>query len=75
MVGEMTRDHDRANLAHAVIGCLALFILWPLNMLIVCLFKNIKVHVILSVIIMIFLIVSYTLGGITSAEYNRVSSL
>ena len=24
--------------------------------------------------IMIFLIVSYTLGGITSAEYNRVSS-
>lgn len=75
MVGEMTRDHDRANLAHAVIGCLALFILWPLNMLIVCLFKNIKIHVILSVIIMIFLIVSYTLGGITSAEYNRVSSL
>jgi MFS superfamily sulfate permease-like transporter len=73
MVGDMTRDHDRANLAHAVIGCLALFLLWPLNVLLVGFFKNIKIHVVFSVLIMVFLVVSYVLGGITSAQYNRVS--
>ena len=73
MVGDMTRDHDRANLAHAVIGCLALFLLWPLNVLLVAFFKNIKIHVVFSVLIMIFLLVSYVLGGVTSAQYNRVS--
>ncbi|KAI4947233.1 hypothetical protein J4E91_006583 [Alternaria rosae] len=71
MLGDMTRDHDRANLAHAVIGCLALFLLWPLNVLLVGFFKNIKIHVVFSILIMIFLLVSYVLGGVTSAQYNR----
>jgi hypothetical protein len=75
MGGNMTRDHDRANLAHAVIGCLALFVLWPLNVLFAGFFKNIKIHVVLSMLIMIFLVVSYALGGVTSTQYNRVSPL
>lgn len=73
MQGEMTRDHDRANLAHAIMGCLALFILWPLNLIAVAVFKNIKIHVMFSVIILVFLIVSFALGGVVSGQYNRVS--
>jgi MFS superfamily sulfate permease-like transporter len=74
-MGDLTRDHDRANLAHAVIGCLALFVLWPLNVVFAGFFKNIKIHVVVTIIIMAFLVVSYALGGVTSAQYNRVSYL
>jgi hypothetical protein len=71
--GSLTSDHDRANLAHAVIGCLALFVMWPLNLIFAGFFKTIKIHIVLSMIIMVFLVVSYALGGVTSMEYNRVS--
>lgn len=74
MDGPMVRDHDRANLAHAVIGCLVLFVIWPLNVLFAGLLKNIKVHVVVSVIIMSFLVVAYALGIYTSGQFNRVSS-
>ena len=73
MVGKMTRDHDRANLAHTIIGCLALFVIWPLNVLFAGFFKNIRIHVATSVVIMAFLIVAYALGISTSAQFNRVS--
>lgn len=73
MVGEMTRDHDRANLAHAVVGCLALFVIWPLNVLAAGFFKNIKIHIGVSITIVLFLGIAYGLGGWTSKEYNRVS--
>ncbi|KAF2822888.1 CBD9-like protein [Ophiobolus disseminans] len=69
--GKMTRDHDRANLAHAIIGCLALFVIWPLNVLFAGFFKNIRIHVGISVVIMAFLVVAYALGISTSAQFNR----
>lgn len=71
--GAMVRDHDRANLAHAIIGCIALFVIWPLNVLFAGFFKNIRIHVGVSVVIMALLIVAYALGISTSAEFNRVS--
>lgn len=67
----MIKDHDRGRITHAILGCIALFIIWPLNMLIVALFKNIRLHITLSVMIMLFLIVAYSLGINTSLEYNR----
>lgn len=70
--GKMVRDHDRANLAHAIIGCLALFIIWPLNVIIAGFFKNIRIHIGFSIAVMAFLIVSYALGISTSAQFNRV---
>jgi hypothetical protein len=73
-IGDMVRDHDRANLAHAIIGCLALFVIWPLNVLFAGFFKNIRIHVGISVVIMVFLVVAYALGISTSAQFNRVSS-
>jgi hypothetical protein len=73
MLGGMVRDHDRANLAHAIIGCLALFVIWPLNVLITGFFKNIRIHIGVSVVIMMFLVVAYALGISTSAQFNRVS--
>lgn len=69
----MKKDHDRANLAHAVMGCLALFVFWPLNVIIAGFFRNIRIHIGVSVFIMVFLIISYGLGISTSYEYNRVS--
>jgi hypothetical protein len=73
MVGEMVRDHDRANLAHAVIGCLALFVIWPLNVLFAGFFKNIRIHIGVSIIVMAFLVTAYALGISTSSQFNRVS--
>lgn len=72
MKGDIVRDHDRANLAHAVMGCLALFVLWPLNVLFAGFLRNIRIHVWMSVFILVFLVISYALGISTSAEYNRV---
>jgi hypothetical protein len=72
-IGAMARDHDRANLAHAIIGCLALFVIWPLNVLFAGFFKNIRIHVGISVVVMVFLVVAYALGISTSAQFNRVS--
>jgi hypothetical protein len=72
-IGDMARDHDRANLAHAIIGCLALFVIWPLNMLFVGFFKNIRIHIGVSIVLMMFLLVAYALGISTSAQFNRVS--
>ncbi|KAH7091395.1 hypothetical protein FB567DRAFT_589286 [Paraphoma chrysanthemicola] len=71
MVGNMVRDHDRANLAHAIIGCLALFVIWPLNVLFAGFFKNIRIHIGVSVVIMAFLITAYALGISTSSQFNR----
>ncbi|KAF1957845.1 CBD9-like protein [Byssothecium circinans] len=72
--GEMHRDHDRKNLAHAILGCLALFVLWPINVLIAGFLRNIKIHVGFSVGIMVFLVISYALGIATSGQFNRSKS-
>jgi hypothetical protein len=72
--GDMVRDHDRANLAHAVVGCLALFLLWPMNIVVAGFFKRIGIHMGVSAFILVFLVISYGLGIATSYEYNRVSS-
>ncbi|KAF2469343.1 CBD9-like protein [Lindgomyces ingoldianus] len=69
--GGMVRDHDRMNLAHAVLGCLALFVLWPLNLIFAGFVKRIGIHVGISVFIIVFLIIAYALGIATSGEYNR----
>jgi hypothetical protein len=73
MVGSMKKDHDRANLAHAVLGSLALFVLWPLNVVLAGFFRRIGIHVGMSVGILVFLVIAYGLGISTSGEYNRVS--
>lgn len=69
----MKRDHDRANLAHAVLGCLAIFVLWPLNVILAGFIKRIGVHVGMSIFIVVFLISAFALGIAASGEYNRVS--
>lgn len=74
LVGRMTRDHDRKNLAHAIVGCLALFLIWPLNVIVAGFFKNIKIHVGISVVVLAFLVTSYALGIATSGQYNRSKS-
>ncbi|KAF2714373.1 iron reductase domain protein [Pleomassaria siparia CBS 279.74] len=71
MVGGIRKDSDRANLAHAVFGSLALFVLWPLNVLFAGFWRRIGIHVGLSGGVMVFLLVSFVLGGVTSGEYNR----
>lgn len=69
------KDHHRKSLAHAVLGCLALFVLWPLNVLFAGFLRNIRIHVGVSVFILIFLVTSFGLGISISGEFNRVSLL
>lgn len=72
-LGGMTKDVDRKTLAHAILGCLVLFVVWPLNVLIAGFLKNIRIHVGFSIAIFLCLGVVYGLGISTSNQYNRVS--
>ncbi|KAL1606214.1 hypothetical protein SLS60_003615 [Paraconiothyrium brasiliense] len=71
----LVKDPDSKDLAHAILGCIALFVLWPLNVIFAGFFRNIKIHVGTSITILLFLVVSYALGIATSPEYNRVRPL
>jgi hypothetical protein len=72
--GGMTKDTDRKTLAHAVLGCLVLFVVWPLNVLIAGFLRNIRIHVGFSIAMVLSLGVAYGLGISTSNQYNRVST-
>lgn len=67
------KDHHRKSLAHSVLGCIALFVLWPLNVIFAGFLRNIRIHIGLSVFLLIFLVISYALGISISSEFNRVS--
>lgn len=71
--GGMTKDTDRKTLAHAILGCLVLFVVWPLNVLIAGFMRNIRVHVGFSITMVLSLGVALGLGISTSNQYNRVS--
>ncbi|KAF2681717.1 iron reductase domain protein [Lentithecium fluviatile CBS 122367] len=68
------KDHHRKSLAHSVLGCLALFVLWPLNVLFAGFLRNIRIHVGMSIFIMAFLVISFGLGISISSEFNRSKS-
>ncbi|KAL5379846.1 hypothetical protein DPSP01_008128 [Paraphaeosphaeria sporulosa] len=70
----MKKDRDGKDLAHAILGCVALFVLWPINVVLAGFFRNIKLHVGASVAILVFLVLSYGLGIATSPQYNRSKS-
>ena len=71
--GRLVKDGDAKDRAHAVVGCVALFVLWPVNVVLAGFFKNIRIHVGFSVGIMGFLVVAFGLGIATSGQYIRVS--
>lgn len=72
-LGAMTKDMDRKTLAHAISGCIVLFVVWPLNVLIAGFMKNVRIHVGFSMAVVLALGVVYGLGISTSNQYNRVS--
>ncbi|KAF3011025.1 hypothetical protein E8E13_010921 [Curvularia kusanoi] len=71
MQGGLTKDMDRKTLAHALLGCLAVFVVWPLNVLLAGFLKNIRIHIGCSVALIVCLGVVYGLGIATSDQYNR----
>ncbi|KAF9701547.1 hypothetical protein EKO04_000976 [Ascochyta lentis] len=71
---DMTRDIDQKNLAHAILGCLVLFVVWPLNVLVAGFLKNIHIHIGLSIAVVLCLGIVYGLGISTSNQYNRSKS-
>lgn len=73
-LGGMKKDRDRKSLAHAVVGCLALFLIWPINVLVASFFKGLKWHLGVSGLVMTMLIVSFGLGIAGSGQYQRVST-
>lgn len=73
MLGGMTKDSDPKTLAHAVLGCLVLFVAWPLNVLMAGFLRNIRIHVGFSIAVVVCLVIVYGLGISTSNQYNRVS--
>ncbi|KAF2004014.1 iron reductase domain protein [Amniculicola lignicola CBS 123094] len=71
MQGGIKKDKDRMNRAHSVIGCLAVFVLWPINVVLAGFFRKIGIHVGFSGVLMAFLVVAYGLGIATSGQFNR----
>ncbi|KAF3036592.1 hypothetical protein E8E12_007455 [Didymella heteroderae] len=70
-LGGMTKDADRKTLAHAILGCLVLFVVWPMNVLIAGFLKNIRVHIVFSIAVVLALGGAFALGISTSNQYNR----
>ena len=70
--GGLIKDTDRKSLAHALLGCLVILLLWPLNVLIAGFMKNIRIHVGCSLLLIVALGVVYGVGIATSNQYNRV---
>lgn len=66
-----TRDHDGKKMAHAALGCAALFVLWPVKLLVAGFLKNEKTHWAAGGGFLVCLGISYLLGGLTSGEYNH----
>lgn len=71
--GDMMKNADRKNLAHAVLGCLVLFAVWPLNIIMAGFLRNIRIHVAFSIAMVVCLGIAYGLGISASNQYNRVS--
>lgn len=71
--GVVVRDGDRKGRAHAVVGCVALFVGWPVSVVVGGFFKNIRVHVGVGVGVLGFLAVAFGLGIGVSGEFVRVS--
>ncbi|KAF2201162.1 CBD9-like protein [Delitschia confertaspora ATCC 74209] len=74
VLGTMKRDHDRANLAHAVLGCIALFMLWPINTFMAGFVRRKGIQMGFSVFLMVFMAMSYGLGISVSRQYNHSKS-
>lgn len=72
VVQELKKDSDKMGRAHSVLGCLALFVLWPVNVVIAGFVRRVQVHVGFSILIVVMLCVSYGLGIATSKQYLRV---
>lgn len=72
MQSEVRGDIDRKNVAHAVLGCVVLFVAWPVNVLIAGFLRSIRIHVCFSIGVVVCLGVVYGLGISTSTQYNRV---
>ncbi|KAI8938286.1 hypothetical protein NX059_005945 [Plenodomus lindquistii] len=71
----MVKDRDGKKLAHAVLGCVALFVLWPLHVIVAGFFKNMRLwHGCVSVVLGVCLVVAYALGIESSGEFNRSKS-
>lgn len=75
MMGALVRDRDGKNVAHAVLGCVAVFVLWPLNVAAAAFVRSIRVHVGLGVGVVVLLGVAFALGIAGSAQYIRTSPL
>jgi hypothetical protein len=75
MQGDMKKDCDRKNLAHVILGCLLLFVIWPLNVIIAGFLRDIRIHIGFSIVMVVCLGIAYGFGIATSNQYNRVSFL
>jgi hypothetical protein len=76
LVGTEKEDTaNRATIAHAILIVFAVLILTPINVVLVGLFKTVKLHVWFSVFVLMFLISGFGLGFAVSGEYNRVSEV
>jgi hypothetical protein len=69
----LIKDYDSANWAHAVLGAVAIFVLWPLNVAAAGFLKKRGVRVGVSVLLLATLVFSYGLGMSVSYQYKRVS--
>ena len=72
-MGGMRGDTDRKALAHALLGCLVLFVVWPANILIAAFIRRTRFRVVSAIAVVVCLGVVYGLGISTSYQYNRVS--
>lgn len=72
-MGAMKAETDRKALAHALLGCLVLFVVWPANILVAAMIRRTRFRVVSAIAVVVCLGIVYGLGISTSYQYNRVS--
>ncbi|KAJ4992850.1 integral membrane protein [Stagonosporopsis vannaccii] len=74
VMGGAKGDTDRKAMAHALLGCLVLFVVWPVNVLVAGFIRRRRFHVASSITVILSLGIVYGLGISTSYQYNRSTS-
>ncbi|KAF2272367.1 uncharacterized protein EI97DRAFT_212487 [Westerdykella ornata] len=71
------KDHDGKKVAHAVLGCLAIFVVWPVNVAVGAWVRRRRgwVHGVVSAVLVGMLAASYGVGGVVGGQFNRSRTL
>lgn len=72
LTGSIVADGDKASKAHGFLMALVALVMIPLDVIIIGLFKWVRVHIFTSSLVLFLVLMGMGAGIYVSTEYNRV---